>query len=52
MKGGSANVACPATYHDTGVMTSIIDRDLMVYQKDPGKNTVDLAKAMTEFNPD
>ena len=52
MTGGFAYVAYPAIYNDTGVMTFIIDQDRVVYQKDLGKDTVDLAKAMTEFNPD
>ena len=52
MTGGFAYVAYPATYNDTGVMTFIIDQHHVVYQKDLGKETTDLAKAMTEFNPD
>jgi hypothetical protein len=52
MTGGFAYVAYPATYNDTGVMTFIIDQARVVYQKDLGKDTDDLAKALTEFNPD
>jgi hypothetical protein len=52
MTGGFAYVAYPATYNDTGVMTFIVDQDRVVYQKDLGKDTADLAKAMAEFNPD
>jgi hypothetical protein len=52
MTGGFAYVAYPATYNDTGVMTFIIDQDRVVYQKNLGKDTADLAKAMTDFNPD
>ena len=52
MTGGFAYVAYPATYNDTGVMTFLIDQDRVVYQKNLGKDTADLAKAMTEFNPD
>ncbi len=52
MTGGFAYVAYPATYNDTGVMTFIIGQDGVVYQNNLGKGTVDLAKAMTEFNPD
>ena len=52
MTGGFAYVAFPATYNDTGVMTFIVNQDRVVYQKNLGKDTADLAKAMTEFNPD
>jgi len=52
MTGGFAYVAYPATYSDTGIMTFIIDQHGVVYQKDLGKDTVEQAKAITEFNPD
>jgi len=52
MTGGFGYVAYPATYNDTGVMTFIIDQHGVVYQKDLGKDTAEVAKAMTEFNPD
>ena len=52
MTGGFAYVAYPATYNDTGMMTFVIDQDHVAYQKDLGKETIDQARAMTEFNPD
>lgn len=52
MTGGFAYVAYPATYNDSGIMTFIISQDRVVYQKNLGKETADLAKAMAEFNPD
>ena len=52
MTAGFAYVAYPSAYNDTGVMTFVINQDRVVYQKDLGKDTADLAKAMTEFNPD
>ena len=52
MTGGFAYVAYPATYDDSGIMTFIISQNRVVYQKNLGKETADLAKAMTEFNPD
>ena len=52
MTGGFAYVAYPAAYNNTGVMTFIIDQDRVVYQKNLGKDTDGLAKALTEFNPD
>jgi hypothetical protein len=33
-------------------MTFIVDQDGIVYQKDLGPNTADLASAMAEYNPD
>jgi len=52
MTGGFAFVAYPEKYGDTGIMTFLVDRSGVVYEKDLGKNTIELAKAMTEFNPD
>lgn len=52
MTGGFAYVAYPATYNDTGVMTFMIDKDGIVYEKNLGTDTEKLAKATTEFDPD
>jgi Protein of unknown function (DUF2950) len=52
MTGGFAFVAYPADYMSSGVMTFIVGADGVVYQKDLGENTVVLAKAMTEYDPD
>lgn len=52
MTGGFAYVAYPAKYDDTGIKTFIINQDGVVYAKDLGKDTDNLAKAMTDFNPD
>lgn len=49
--GGFAVVAYPAQYGDTGIMTFIISQSGVVYQKDLGKMTNEVAAAMTEFNP-
>jgi DUF2950 family protein len=51
MTEGFAFVAYPAEYRSSGVMTFIVDQDGVVYQKDLGKNTETLAKAMKEYNP-
>lgn len=51
MTEGFAIVAYPAEYRSSGVMTFIIDQDGIVYQKDLGKNTDAVAKAMKEYNP-
>ncbi len=51
MTGGFAFVAYPAEYRSSGVMTFIVGEDGVVYQKDLGKKTEVLAKAMKEYNP-
>jgi hypothetical protein len=52
MIGGFAVIAAPAQYGNSGVMTFLINHDGVVYQKDLGKNTLELAKKMTSFDPD
>ncbi|MBV8552518.1 MAG: DUF2950 family protein, partial [Acidobacteriaceae bacterium] len=52
MSGGFAMVAYPARYGDSGIMTFTINQNGIVYEKDLGKTTDQLAAAMTEFNPD
>ena len=52
MIDGFAFVAYPAQYRLSGVKTFIVSEDGVVYQKDLGTNTVVLAEAMTEYNPD
>jgi Protein of unknown function (DUF2950) len=52
MTNGFAYVAYPATYDDTGIKTFIVNQNGVVYEKNLGKNTADVAKAMAEFNPD
>jgi hypothetical protein len=51
MTEGFAFVAYPAEYRSSGVMTFIVGADGIVYQKDLGKKTEALGKAMKEFNP-
>jgi hypothetical protein len=51
MTGGFAFVAYPAEYRSSGVMTFLVNEDGVVYQKDLGKKTEVLAKAMKEYNP-
>jgi hypothetical protein len=50
MTEGFAFVAYPAEYKSSGVMTFIVDEDGVVYQKDLGKKTEALAKAIKEYN--
>ena len=52
MTGGFAVIAYPAQYRDSGVMTFIINQEGVVYQKDLGGTTDQIAAAITEFNPD
>lgn len=52
MIGGFALVAYPAEYRNSGVMTFIVNHAGVVYQKDLGPNTAQIAERMTSFNPD
>jgi len=51
MTGGFAFIAYPAEYRSSGVMTFIVGEDGVVYQKDLGKKSDVLAKALKEYNP-
>jgi len=50
--GGFAYIAYPAKYDESGIQTFIVNQDRVIYGKNLGKDTANLAKAMTEFNPD
>lgn len=52
MIGGFALLAFPAVYQVTGVKSFMVSHDGVVWEKDLGANTVDLAKAIELFNPD
>jgi hypothetical protein len=52
MIGGFALVAVPAEYRVTGVQTFIINHDGIVYQKDLGPDSLNIAKQMERYNPD
>jgi hypothetical protein len=52
MIGGFALIAFPAQYRLTGVQTFLVSHDGVVYQKDLGPKTLDLAGAIERFNPD
>jgi hypothetical protein len=51
MTGGFAVVAYPAEYRNSGIMTFIVDKDGVVYQKDLGEKTDDIARALSEYDP-
>jgi len=50
MTGGFTILAYPAEYRNSGIMAFIVGRDGVVYQKDLGDKTGELAKALNEFN--
>jgi hypothetical protein len=52
MTGGFAFVAYPAEYRNSGVMTFLVDKDGIVYQKDMGAKSTEIGKSMTAYNPD
>jgi len=52
MIGGFGMVAHPAKYGISGVMTFIVNHDGIVYEKNLGKDTAKIARAMKLFNPD
>jgi hypothetical protein len=49
---GFAYIAYPAKYDESGIQTFIVNQDGEIYAKNLGSDTVNAAKAMTEFNPD
>jgi hypothetical protein len=52
MTGGFALLAYPADYRSSGVMTFIVDQDGVIYQKDLGPKTAELASTIAEYAPD
>ena len=48
---GFAVVSYPAKYRNSGVMTFMVNQDGVVYQKDLGKDTAKLAKAIKAYDP-
>lgn len=51
MTGGFAVVAFPAEYRNSGIMTFIVAKDGIVYQKGLGEQTDALARALAEYDP-
>jgi len=49
---GFAFLAYPAKYGSSGIMTFIVNQEGVVYQKDLGKNTAKVAKAVKTYDPD
>jgi hypothetical protein len=52
MIGGFALLAFPSLYRVTGVKSFIVSHDGVVYEKDLGPQTPEIAKSMELFNPD
>jgi Protein of unknown function (DUF2950) len=52
MTGGFAFLAYPTEYRSSGVMTFIVDENGIVYEKDLGKRTPEIAKNLTVYNRD
>jgi hypothetical protein len=50
--GGFAVIAAPAEYGNSGVMTFLVNHDGVLYKKDLGKNTLEIAKKISSFDPD
>lgn len=50
--GGFGFLAYPAEYRSSGVMTFIVNQTGIVYQKDLGENTMDIAEQMTDYKRD
>ena len=49
---GFAFVAYPAEYRSSGVMTFIVNQDGLVYEKDLGAQTADIAQSLRAYDPD
>jgi len=52
MSGGFGLVAYPADYGRGGIMTFMVNQDGVVYQKDLGDDTINVAAGLNEYNPD
>jgi DUF2950 family protein len=52
MIAGFALVAYPAEYGNSGIMTFIVNQQAIVYEKDLGLHTAEIAKAMKLYDPD
>lgn len=52
MRRGFALIAFPDRYGDSGEMTFIVNQDGVVYKKDLGFTTNEVARVMREFDPD
>jgi hypothetical protein len=51
MTRGFAVIAYPSDYRNSGIMTFLVGPDGLVYQKDLGEKTKDLATSLVEYDP-
>lgn len=51
MTGGFGVIASPVSYRDSGIMTFIMNADGVVYEKDLGSGTSEIAAAIKDYNP-
>lgn len=51
MTGGFAMLAYPAEYRNSGIMTFLVGKDGVIYQKDLGEKTTELAQALQVYDP-
>ncbi len=51
LAGGFAVLAWPAKYRDSGIMTFLVGKDGVIYQKDLGEKTAEAAAAISAYNP-
>lgn len=49
---GFAIMASPVKYRETGIMTFVLNREGIMYQKDLGARTAELASSIESYNPD
>jgi hypothetical protein len=52
MSVGFALLAYPAEYGSGGIMTFVVNQDGVVYQKDLGEDTLNVAPKLTAYDPD
>jgi len=52
MTRGFAILAAPVKYAETGIMTFVINREGLVYERDLGPDTAKLAASVQQYNPD
>jgi hypothetical protein len=52
MSGGFGLIAYPVDYGQGGIMTFVVNQDGVVYQKDLGEDTANVAAGLIEYSPD
>ncbi len=52
MIGGFGLIAYPAQYGNSGIMTFVVNHDGVVFEKDLGPDTAEIAAGVEDFNPD